>query len=139
MVEEYQAPKVINRLTTWLTRLGVGRSETMTTTGRKSGQPREVPVSPIEIDGEEYIVAPYGEVSWVHNVRADPVVTLRSGRRARKCRLVEVTDEAAQVVKSYWDRERFPRKYMDVPGEGAVEDFAGVSGRFPVFRVDAER
>lgn len=121
----------------WFNRLGVGRSETMTTIGRRSGEPRKVPVSPIELDGAEYIVAPYGEVSWVHNVRANPDVRLRSGSKTREARLVEVTDEAAEVVKAYWDREKYPRQYMEVPGEASVEDFASVAGRFPVFRVDS--
>ena len=136
MAKEYQAPKTINRITMWLSRIGVGRSETMTTVGRKSGERRDVPVSPISIDGSEYLVAPYGEVSWVRNVRADPDVTLRHGSRVRNVRLVEVTDEAAEVVKAYWDREKYPRQYMDVPGAARVEDFADVVGRFPVFRVE---
>lgn len=56
----------VNRLTSSMARLGMGRTEVMTTMGRQTGQPRAVPVSPIEIDGVKYIVSPYGEVSWVH-------------------------------------------------------------------------
>lgn len=121
-----------------INRLGVGRSETLTTTGRKSGRPREVPVSPIEVDGQEYLVAPYGGVSWVHNARANPSVTLRTGGTARQCRLVEVTDEAPHVVKAYWDKEKFPHRYMEMPAGADVSDFATVAGRFPVFRVEEE-
>ena len=136
MAKEYRAPKTINRITMWFNRLGVGRSATLTSTGRKSGASRQVPVSPITIGGVEYIVSPYGEVGWVHNVRSNPEVTLSSGRRLRRCTLAETTDGAAEVVKAYWDRERFPRPYMDVPGEATVEDFASVAGRFPVFRIE---
>lgn len=138
MAKEYQAPTTINKIVMWINRLGVGRSETLTTTGRKSGKPREVPVSPIDVGGQEYLVAPYGEVSWVHNARANPTVTLRSGGSVKRRRLVEVTDEAAHVAKAYWDKEKFPRQYMDVPGEADVSDFASVAGRFPVFRVDEQ-
>lgn len=136
MAKEYQAPKTYNKVVSWMNRLGLGRSETLTTTGRRSGNPNETPISPITVDDSEYIVAPYGEVSWVHNVRSNPDVKLRRGSRVRECRLAEVTDQAAHVVKAYWDRETYPRQYMDVPGEATVEDFAGVAGRFPVFRVD---
>jgi hypothetical protein len=136
MVREYRAPKTINTIARWMNRAGLGRSETMTTIGRVSGEPREVPVSPIIVDGVEHVVAPYGEVSWVHNVRSDPMVVLRRGGRARRCQLVEVTDSGAAVVKAYWDRERYPRPYMDVPGDASVEDFASVTGRFPVFRIE---
>lgn len=136
MAKEYHAPKLINRAAMFFNGLGVGPSQTLTTTGRKSGSPRSVPVTPILVDGVEYLVAPYGEVGWVHNARADPEVILRSGRKIRDCRLVDVTDQAAAVVKAYWDKQRIPRPYMEVPGEAAVEDFASVAGRFPVFRVD---
>lgn len=138
MAREYRAPKAVNTMVKWINRLGLGRSETMTTTGRVSGEPREVPVSPITVDGVDYIVAPYGEVSWVHNVRSNPRVVLRRGGSVRRRELVEVTDEASSVVKAYWDRERIARPYMDVPGEATVEDFASVPGRFPVFRIDGD-
>lgn len=137
MAKEYKAPKLINRLTTWLSRIGVGRSVELITTGRKSGQQRRVPVSPITIDGVEYIVAPYGSVSWVENVRANPEVVIRKGSRRRSARLVDVTPEAAHVVAAYYDREAFPRQYMDIPEKPTSEDFEEASGAFPVFRVEA--
>jgi hypothetical protein len=62
----------INRITSAVARLGVGRTQVMTTTGRKTGERRRVPVSPIVVEGVEYLVSPYGEVGWVHNVRARP-------------------------------------------------------------------
>lgn len=138
MTRDYRAPTTLNRIVMWINRLGLGRSETLTTTGRKSGEAREVPVSPITVDGQEYLVAPYGEMSWVHNVRANPAVKLRSGRIERRCELVEVTPQAAKVVKAYWDKEKFPRRYMDMPPNPDLSDFAAVAGRFPVFRVEAE-
>lgn len=138
MVEEYRAPTTVNKIFMWMNRLGLGRSETLTTTGKRSGKPREVPVSPIEVEGQEYLVAPYGEVSWVHNARANPSVTLRSGGTVRQCRLVDVSHETPHVVKAYWDREKFSQKYMDVPGDADVSDFASVAGRFPIFRVEEE-
>lgn len=138
MAKEYHAPKFFNWITKWTTRAGLGRSEILTTIGISSGNAREVPVSPIEVEGEEYLVAPYGDVSWVQNARANSSVTLRRGATTRRCHLVEVTDDAANVVKAYWDREKFPRPYMDVPGVGDVSDFADVAGRFPVFRVEGQ-
>lgn len=138
MAKEYHPSKFFNRMMKWTSRLGVGRSEMLTTTGRRSGQAREVPVSPIEVDGEEYLVAPYGEVSWVKNARANPSVTLRSGGTSRKRILVDVTGQAAHVVKAYWDREKFPRPYMDVPGDPDVSDFAEAPDLFPVFKVEEQ-
>jgi deazaflavin-dependent oxidoreductase (nitroreductase family) len=138
MAKEYHPSKFFNRVMTWTSRLGMGRSETLTTIGRRSGESREVPVSPIEVDGREYLVAPYGAVSWVENARANPSVTLRHGSTSRRRVLIEVTEGAAHVVKAYWDREKFPRPYMDVPGGAEVPDFAEVAERFPVFRVEEQ-
>lgn len=136
MAKEYKPPRMFNRLVEWMTHLGIGSSVVMMTTGRKSGEPRSVPVSPITVDGVEFIVAPYGPVGWVHNVREDPNVTIQKGRDSRPARLVEVTSDSAEVVKQYYERESFPREYMDVPGDPTVEDFERASGAFPVFRVE---
>lgn len=109
----------------------------LTTTGQMSGKPRQVPVSPIELGGSEYLVAPYGEVAWVRNVRSNPNVTLRHGSSDRRVRLEEITgEEAAEMVAAYYARETFPRPYMDVPENPTMADFAAKAGRFPVFRVE---
>lgn len=135
MAKEYQPPTTINKITMLITKLGIGPTSTLVTTGRKSGEERRVPVTPIDVDGVEYLVSPYGQVGWVHNARANPEVVLEKGSHRRRVRLVDKTQDSPHVVKAYWDAESFPRKYMDVPGEATVEDFASVSGRFPVFEV----
>lgn len=137
MVKTYEASATVNRLTSWMARRGWGRTEILTTTGRSSGDQREVPVSPIELEGAEYLVAPYGEVGWVRNVRAAPEATLRHGSTTRPVRLVEESgDVAATVVAGYYARENFPRPYMDVPESPTEADFAAREGAFPVFRVE---
>lgn len=138
MVKQYRVTPV-TRLFSWIvsasTKVGMGRSIVLTTTGRRSGEPRKVPVTPITQDGVQYIVAPYGHVGWVLNVRAHPTVTIERGRSVQEAALVEVTGQVPGLVKAYYDREPFPRAFMDVPGEKTVEDFASVAERFPVFRV----
>jgi deazaflavin-dependent oxidoreductase (nitroreductase family) len=137
MVKPYEASPNVNRLTSFMARRGWGRTEVLTTTGRKSGEARQVPVSPMEMNGAEYLVAPYGEVAWVRNVRADPKATLRHGSVERHVRLEEVSgDVAAAVVAAYYARESFSRPYMDVPESPTTADFAAKAGSFPVFRVD---
>ncbi len=116
-------------------RLGMGNFAVLTTTGRKSGGPRQVTVSPIEEGNVEYLVSPYGDSSWVLNARANPAATIRRGRSEDPVRLVEMTGEKAGLVKRYYDREAFSRQFMDVPGEATVDDFASVAERFPVFEV----
>jgi deazaflavin-dependent oxidoreductase (nitroreductase family) len=139
MPKSYQPNPNVNWLTSFMARRGWGRTEVLTCTGRKTGQRRQVPVSPIEIDGSQYVVAPYGTVSWVCNVRADPKVTLRHGSEEREVLLEEVSGEqAAEAVAAYYARESFPRQYMDLPENPSVADFAARSGQFPVFRIQAK-
>jgi surface antigen len=96
-------------------------------------------VSPIVIEGVEYLVSPYGEVAWVHNVRADSTVTLSYGPKTRQARLEEVADRSgAAVVAAYHARESFSRPYMDVPEAPTIEDFESRAGMFPVFRVASD-
>ena len=47
--------------------------------------PRTTPVSLIEHQGRRWLVAPYGEVSWVRNVRAAVELELRRGGTAERC------------------------------------------------------
>lgn len=141
MAKQYevnQSTLRIARLTSWMARLGIGSTQVLTTTGRKSGEPRQLPVSPIELEGVEHIVSPYGEVGWVRNVRANPEVTLRHGTKHRVARLHEITGAAAApVVAAYHGREAYARRYMDVPDNPSLDDFVKAADRFPVFRVDS--
>ena len=118
------------RLSSW----GLLGLVVLTTTGRRTGEVRDVPLRPVRHDGRTYLVAPYGEVAWVHNARAQPEATLRRGREVRRVVLHEV--DHPEVVKRYYDREPIASRFMDVPGDGDVGDFASIPGRFPVFRVD---
>ncbi|HEX2369011.1 MAG TPA: nitroreductase/quinone reductase family protein [Acidimicrobiia bacterium] len=139
MAKQYQvtaSTRMVNRLTSGLAKLGVGRIELLTTTGRTSGEARQVPVSPIEMAGMEYLVSPYGDVGWVANTRARPEAILRLGSRARNVRLEEVgPDEAAPVIAAYYAREGHARGYMEAPDNPTVEYFRETAHRFPVFRV----
>jgi deazaflavin-dependent oxidoreductase (nitroreductase family) len=128
--------RLFARIMSLTTNLGLGRTILLTTTGRRSGEQRQVPVTPISEGGVEYIVSPYGEVGWVHNVRALPLAKIKKGRSVREVTLVEVTGEVPGLVKAYYEREAFARPFMDVPGDAGVEDFAKVAERFPVFRVE---
>ena len=44
-----------------VSRLRTGGVEELTVTGRRSGQPRRVPVIPVQVGTHRYLVAPFGE------------------------------------------------------------------------------
>ena len=61
----------------------VPRAVVLTVRGRKSGEPRSTPVTPIARGGAVWLVSPYGIVDWVRNVRVAGELTLsRDGRSA---------------------------------------------------------
>lgn len=84
MVKTYHvnvADRVEMVLLTALLRAGVkmGTTSLLTVRGRKSGQPHTVPVVLVEQDGQRFLVAPYGVVQWVRNIRVAGTATLTRG------------------------------------------------------------
>jgi deazaflavin-dependent oxidoreductase (nitroreductase family) len=59
-------------LVNWMLRAGVGLGPNtlVTIRGRKSGQPRTLPIAIVEDRGRRWIVGAYGDVQWVRNLRA---------------------------------------------------------------------
>jgi deazaflavin-dependent oxidoreductase (nitroreductase family) len=51
----------------------------LTTTGRLTGQPREIEIWFTEHDGRFYLVAERESANWVRNVRSQPQVKVRVG------------------------------------------------------------
>ena len=90
-----------------LLRLGLGPARTylLTVAGRRSGAPRTTPVTLVEEGGRRWLVAPYGEVAWVRNLRSAGKATLARGGRTQQIAIREVNaEEAAPVLKLYATR-----------------------------------
>ncbi|UBU12655.1 nitroreductase family deazaflavin-dependent oxidoreductase [Nonomuraea gerenzanensis] len=108
----------------------------LTTRGRKSGRPRTNPVTVVEHDGKRWLVAPYGVVSWVHNVRADGRVSLRRRFRSRAYTVREATArEAGPVLKRYVAVATPTRPYFTATKDSPVADFVAEAGHHPVFEL----
>jgi deazaflavin-dependent oxidoreductase (nitroreductase family) len=124
----------------WLVRLGIGGKSTylLTTTGRKTGQERTTPVTLDENDGLRSLVSPYGQVAWVHNVRAQPEVTLRHGRRVERLRAKEVDAvSAGPILQRYIRNVKIAAPYFDAEVGDPVEKFVEEASRHPVFNLTA--
>jgi deazaflavin-dependent oxidoreductase (nitroreductase family) len=53
----------------------------ITTTGRKSGLPRQIEIWFVEADGRIYILAEHGfKAQWVQNVLVNPAIQVRIGQ-----------------------------------------------------------
>jgi deazaflavin-dependent oxidoreductase (nitroreductase family) len=123
-----------------LLRLGIkiGAASLLTVRGRKSGQPHTVPVLVVEQDGQRWLVAPYGVVQWVRNIRAAGTATLTHGRRSETIAVNELSaQEAAPVLKQYLALQRAAdiQKYFDATKDSPIEDFEREAARHPVFSI----
>lgn len=78
----------------------------LTTTGRKSGLPRQIEIWFVEHGGRHYIVSERREASnWVQNLSQDPRVDFSVGPRGATASVVPVTKALARVVDSAKEQE----------------------------------
>ena len=115
-----------------LVRLGVAgkRTHILTVTGRKTGKPYSTPVQLVFLDGERWLVSPYGERQWVKNARVAGSVELTRGRRTEVVRVEEVDPATAApvlreyarntpITRPYFRDETVPHPVFRISGEGA--------------------
>jgi deazaflavin-dependent oxidoreductase (nitroreductase family) len=137
--------KPLNKVFVVLLRLGVPVSRVespvvLTVPGRKTGKPRSTPVTPMDIDGQRYVVNGYPGADWVDNVRAAGVVTFAHGRRSERVRMVELSpDDARPVLRAFPTAVPTGVELMKRAGlltEGTPDEVEALAGRCPVFRID---
>ncbi len=141
MAKTYQITftvRMVNMLATALLRAGI-RIHTvslLTVRGRKSGQPHTVPVTLVEQGGQRWLVAPYGAVQWVRNLRVAGTATLTRGRRSEAITVTELpAQEAAPILKRYLLNVALVRPYFDVTIDSPLEAFELEAPRHPVFHI----
>ena len=101
-------------------RLGGHGVATLTVPGRRTGEPRKVPVIPVDVEGSRFLVSPYGESDWVRNLRAAGKGELSRKGQTETFRATGVTaEERESVIARYREvavmgsrrtRARLPRR-----------------------------
>jgi deazaflavin-dependent oxidoreductase (nitroreductase family) len=131
--------RMSNMLTTSMLRAGLSFNSMnlLTVPGRKSGEPRTVPVSVLERDGERYLIGAFGNVNWVRNLRASGRGTLRIGREVHAFTAEELSPhDAAPVLKVGFDMAPgYVRQFFDATPDSSLADFEREAPRHPVFRL----
>src|SRR5581483_1017010 len=146
MATKQKAPRFVrlgNVLTTTLLRAGVklvGHGKypmyLFTVRGRKSGQPRTIPIVIIEQNGKRYLASPFGIVDWVRNLRAAREAILTRGRRAETVTARELPQgEAALVFQADIKRNPFAR-YYGVSVDSSLEEFERAAVSHPMFLLE---
>jgi deazaflavin-dependent oxidoreductase (nitroreductase family) len=131
--------RLVNSVAKSLLRLGIpiGTTSLLTVRGRKSGQMHTIPVTLVEQDRERWLVAPYGVVNWVRNVRVAKQAILTRRRRSQTVRLEELSAaEAAPILKQYLTEVRVVQPYFDVTPASSLEAFEAEAPHHPVFRIE---
>lgn len=149
MAKTSQAPRFVraaNILTKNLLRAGLPLSGygspmyLLTVRGRKSGQPRTVPVVVIEQDGGRYLLSPFGIVDWVRNLRASGVATLTRRRRTEQVVARELSiEEASQVLRTFFASGKKPPilGYFGVTEQSSPEEFERAAADHPAFVLES--
>jgi deazaflavin-dependent oxidoreductase (nitroreductase family) len=135
-----------NVLTTTLLRAGVklvgfGRYPTylLTVRGRKSGQPRTIPIVTIEQNGKRYLASPFGVVAWVRNLRAAGEATLTRGRRTETVNARELPPrEAALVLREDIKGGNPFARYYQVTADSSLEEFERAATSHPLFVLESK-
>jgi len=125
------------RALVFLIRIGLVRGHfyVLEVRGRKSGRTISLPVDPLDLDGQRYLVCARGNANWVRNARAAGEVVLVRAMRRRSYAARELPpDMRPPVLKAYLDRFASEvQRFFPVPKGSAVESFNDLAPRYPVF------
>jgi deazaflavin-dependent oxidoreductase (nitroreductase family) len=130
--------RIVNVLVAPAARLGLAgkRTHILTTVGHKSGQKYSTPVQLVFLDGQRWLVSPYGERAWVRNARAAGEVELTRAMRTRSAPIEEVDAQtAAPVLREYLRTTPVTKAFFEASKDSPLEDFAAEAPRHPVFRL----
>jgi hypothetical protein len=105
--------------------------------GRKSGRTIRLPVDPLDLDGQRYLVCARGNSNWVRNARtAGEVVLVRAMRRRRYVVRELPPSMRPPVLKAYLDRFATEvQRFFPLPKGSAVQAFDDLAPRYPVFEL----
>ena len=123
--------------------LPFGPNVLLTVRGRRTGEPRTFPVAILELNGRRYVQSPFGEVNWVHNLRASGTAVLAKGRRREDVDARELpSDEAARVYRSaigpYMRRRAgaaMVRWLFHLPAGATLDDLVAEAHNHPMFEL----
>lgn len=112
----------------------------LTTTGRKSGQPRHTVVEFHQHNGRKYVYSGWGEKSqWYKNIMADPHVTIQTADGTEKAvaRLVRDDDELKTIYEFYTNNNNpYLRKVFQSLGQPDLETLLTNREKFYLFTFD---
>lgn len=111
----------------------------LTTTGRKSGQPRRTAIEFHEYTGRRYVFSAWGtKADWYHNIEANPAITIQTWRGAESVLARRITSDA-ELAEAFAFAKSNPsmRMLMKSAGFGqTLEQFLAHKERFTFVTFD---
>ena len=141
---------ILNWVITLLLRIGIritilGPMMLLTVRGRKTGEPRTIPVDLYERDGRHFLIATHGEGNWVYNLRLARQGMLSLGRHHQAFTAVElIPEKAGPVIKEFLGpllaspgvRGNMLRQHLGVCADSSLDEFITVAETHPVLELD---
>ena len=141
---------ILNWVITLLLRVGIritilGPMMLLTVRGRKSGEPRTIPVDLYERDGRHFLIATHGEGNWVYNLRMARKGMLSLGRHQQSFTATELASQGAGLlIKEFLGpllaspgiRGNMLRQHLGVRADSSLDEFITVAETHPVFELD---
>lgn len=146
-MSEFRPPrylKPMNKFMMAVQKLGIptGPAMVLTVPGRKTGKPRNTPMTPFEHDGGLYVVAGYPGADWASNARAAGAGTLSRGRKSRRVKIIELdAAESRPVLRAFAVKVPVGVGFAKRSGlvrDGSPDEFAALAGQLTVFRFDGD-
>jgi deazaflavin-dependent oxidoreductase (nitroreductase family) len=137
------AARMVNGFISFLLRMGfkvksaVGYSALLTVKGRKTGVAHTNPVQIVEYHGRRYLIAAYGEVNWVRNLRTSHEASIFHDGKSEVVSASEINPlEAAPILKySLSSHPAYTRSYFQAKSDSPIELFQEDAIHHPVFEV----
>jgi deazaflavin-dependent oxidoreductase (nitroreductase family) len=132
------ARRAVNVLARPFIRLGlIPHTYVLVHRGRRTGRTYSTPVTLIEDERGRFLVAPYGERSWVKNVRAAGEVELARKGRSEHVPVVQLAPgEAAPILRTYARKtSAVTSPFFDVAPDAPEGAWRDEARTHPVFRI----
>ena len=133
------AERFFNRVFGFLVGLGLSPSYNylLEVRGRQSGKLYSTPVNLLEVNGNQYLVAPRGRTQWVQNAEVVGEVTLKKRGTRLRFRLRALHDsEKPEILKSYLTHYGGAvQRFFPVPPGAPLEAFAKIASGYPAFEL----
>lgn len=133
----------LNRVCNSLNSIGVPvpGAHVLRYTGRRSGQQREVVITPFTHAGQQYVIVGIPGSAWTPNMRPTGTAELCHGRKTTAVRLTEVTDtdEKRRVMRAYPSIQPmgvYPFRIMGHVNSANPDEWERAADLVELFRID---